>query len=200
MHVLEDTLQKLVADPNGKFSLIACEVIVLQIRMICETLLLGSTLAHIYEGKTDLPDNKWRPKHTFQELAKVSPHPLQVPVEIELHKHGEGQHHTNPISQPIDFGILNRIYGVCGDLLHVPTPRQVGSGKLPEYDLAQLQQWADGFKRLAMGHALMLPDLQIILLMIWTGNIDDSPEVFRLDADGDVCVDMSKYPAFSLLS
>lgn len=197
--IAEDALRQVEADSKNPISFVGCEVAVLQIRMICELLLTGSTAALLHEAGIKVSDTKWRPKDAFLELAKVSPHPLQVPISIELNKHGEGQHHIVPKSQPIRFEALSEIYGRCGDLLHVPTVRQIVAARLPEFDVSMLRRWLGGLKEIAMAHALMLPERQVVMLALWSGDTASKPEAFRLDAAGPSTLNMAAYPEFSLL-
>lgn len=197
--IAEDALRQVEADSKSPLAFVSCEVAVLQIRTLCELFLLGSTSAHLLEAGLEISDNKWRPKDAFQQLDKLSEHPLPLPVKVELHKNGEGRHHITPKSRPITFDALSMIYGMCGDLLHVPTTRQVLRGRLPEFDLALLWRWVGGFRELAMAHALMLPDRNIVVLCIWAGDASSQPEVFRLDAAGKSTMDIETYAVFSLL-
>lgn len=199
LNIAKLAIQRIEAAPENPLVVGDCEAAVLQIRLICELLLLGSAAAHLHEGGQSISDNKWRPKDTFYDLRRLSDHPLQVPVSIYLNKNGEGQHHIDPISQPLPFNLLHEIYGRCGDLLHVPTIRQVTDGKVPYFDVDQIRKWLDGFRVLAMGHALMLPERSIIMLCIWSGVEGAEPEAYRLDASGPSTFDIASYPEFSLL-
>jgi hypothetical protein len=197
--IAEDALRQVESDSANAIMFVGCEVAVLQIRMICELLLVGSTAAHLHEAGVSISATKWRPKDAFLELAKVNAHPLQVPVAIELHKNGIGQHHIIPKSQPLKFEALSEIYGRCGDLLHVPTVRQISEARLPEFDLGVLWRWLNGFREITMAHTLMLPERQIIMLAIWSGDPQSKPEAYRLDAAGPSTFDIHAYPEFSLL-
>ncbi|MFA6220055.1 MAG: hypothetical protein WC692_09805 [Erythrobacter sp.] len=156
-------------------------------------------MAHLAEAGMAISDKKWRPKDAFLELSQVNEHPLPMPIEIQLNKHGQGKHHIAPISQPVEFSVLAKVYGTCGDLLHVPTAKQVFTSKLPAFGIGVLEAWINGFKRIAMAHALMLPKREIILVVSWSGKIEEKPEVFRLDAAGESTMNMDNYPPFELL-
>lgn len=197
--IAEDALRQVEADPKSPLAFVGCEVAVLQIRMLCELFLLGSTAAHLLEAGIEISDNRWRPKDSFQQLDKLSDHPLPLPIEIQLNKNGEGLHHVTPKSQPIKFEALALIYGKCGDLLHVPTTRQVLRARLPEFDLALLWRWLAGFRERASAHALMLPERKVIVLCIWSGDPASPPEVFRLNAAGESTLDIKSYAEFALL-
>jgi hypothetical protein len=161
--VAEDALRQVVNKPANPLNWVGCEVATMQIRLVCELLLLGSTVAHLKEGQQTLSEKKWRPKDAFFQLDKISEHPLPIPIKVELNKNGEGQHHVDPISKPVPFDALAEIYGRCGDLLHVPTAKQAFDGKLPEFDVELLTRWIEGFKKLVCAHVLMLPKREIDL-------------------------------------
>src|SRR5436305_1214224 len=117
--VMENAVSRLIAAERSHDELIAnpthpeawknCDFIALQVRKLCELMLLGSTLAHWREGTAQINPNKWRPKEAFGELSQLSAHPLQVPVTMETHHSGQGHHHVTPLSKPIPFGTLNSI-------------------------------------------------------------------------------------------
>lgn len=196
--VAEDALAQVERTPGNPLNFVGCEIAVLQVRMICELFLLGSTATHLHEAGLEISDTKWRPKDTFAQLNKLNEHPLPLPVEVQLHARGEGQHHLVPKSQPVPFEALSRIYGICGDLLHVPTVRQITTNRLPEFDVAQIWTWLKGFREIAMGHALMLPERQVVMFCVWSGLQENRAEAFRLDAVGPSTMDISTYPPFTL--
>jgi hypothetical protein len=187
-----------VNNPSAFTASYDCERAALQLRLICELLLLGSTASHILDGGVEVTDTEWRPKNSFHNLRQFSEHPLPLPVSVHYDKNGPGQHHIEPLSKPIDFGRLSQIYGICGDLLHVPTLRQVLHDRKPEFDLDRLGRWLKGVGELMRAHTLMLPERKIILLCIWSGVPGESPSVYRMDAQGESVFDMSSYPDFSL--
>jgi hypothetical protein len=191
--------EELLTNPTHPNSWKNCDFVALQVRKLCELMLLGSTLAHWREGTADINPKKWRPKDAFGELSQLSTHPLQIPVEIQTHSGGSGQHHAVPLSKAIPFNTLNAIYGLCGDLLHIPSAKKVASGAIPPYDAAVFKSWMDGFRRLLQGHALLLPGLERILLCRWSGSPIEIPEVFLLIALGPSTLDLSDYPEFNLL-
>lgn len=197
--VAADALRQVRANPSNANNFAGCEVAAIQIRKVCEALVLGVTACHMIDDKHVVSDRKWRPKDAFQELEQINEHPLPVPVEVILDHAGPGQHHVVPQSKPMPFSTLSRIYGICGDLLHVPTLRQVVKGRLPEFDVPLLLDWIGGFSALVRGHALMLPKREIVMLCIWNGSFETKPEVYRLDAVGDSTLDLDKLCEFELL-
>jgi hypothetical protein len=195
----EQCHEELTCNPTHPESWKNCDFIALQLRKLCELMLLGSTLAHWREGTAEINPKKWRPKEAFGELSQLSNHPLQVPVTIQLHEGAQGEHHAEPVSKGMPFDTLHAIYGLCGDLLHVPSAKKVAAGAIPPFDAALFKSWMDGFRRLLQGHALLLPGIQLILLCTWSGSPTEPPEVFLLSATGPTTLDMSQYPEFNLL-
>lgn len=191
--------EELIANPMHPDSWKNCDFVALQVRKLCELMLLGSTLAHWREGTAEINPKKWRPKEAFGELSQLSNHPLQVPVAIHPHSSGTGQHHAEPLSTGMPFNTLNTIYGLCGDLLHIPSAKKVAAGAIPAFDAALFKSWIDGFRRLLQGHALLLPAIERILLCRWSGSPTEVPEVFLLIALGPSTLDLSHYPEFNLL-
>lgn len=194
----EEAISLVSANSQDSVAYLGCEVAVLQIRMICELLLVGSTAAHLNEGGVSLDAGKWRPKDSFYELSKVNAHPLQIPVKVSFDQNGSGQHRIEPTSQPIEFSAVSEIYGKCGDLLHIPSVKQIVDRRLPEFDIALINRWIGGLKEIAMGHVLMLPERKVVLLAIWGGTKEAKPEAFRLDSEGPSTLILDALPAFCL--
>ena len=206
--VMEDVARRIIAAEKSlaevsenhghPFAWVGCEVAVVQLRKICELFLLGSTIAHLEDGQADLDAKKWRPKDAFIQLEGASEHGTQLPVEIQFDHNGPGAHHITPKSGPMSYQALKVIYGICGDLLHVPTAQQVFKGKLPSFDVDQLTRWLAGLKELAQAHVLMLPHRKRVYLCFWDGSLEKSPELVLLSAEGESTLKLEDYPNFSL--
>lgn len=206
--VMEDIARRIIAaemslaevreSADHPFSWVGCEVAVLQLRKLCELFLLGSTIAHLEGSDVELDPKKWRPKDAFSQLGNASEHATQVPVTIQFDLNGPGAHHITPKSRPLPFQALSVIYGICGDLLHVPTAQQVFKGKLPSFDVDQLTRWLAGLRELAQSHVLMLPQRQKIYLCFWNGGLEQAPELVLLSAEGDSTLKIEDYPPFAL--
>lgn len=184
--------------PNASNAWQRCEQATLHLRMVCELILLGSTASHILDGGVELKDTEWRPKHAFYNLRQFNEHPLPMPVRVHFNEHGAGQHHVEPLSKPVDFNRLSKVYGMCGDLLHVPTLRQVLEDRKPEFDLDFIGQTLSGLGQLMMSHTLMLPERKVVMLCVWSGEASDEPQIFRMDAQGDSAFDQTLLPEFNL--
>ena len=196
--IASDALSEVDKSGDNPMNFVGCELAVLQVRLICELMLLGATSAHLVEAGLDLRDNEWRPKHAFYDLSQQSEHPLPFPIVLQSDDERRS-HHATPISQPVSFEALSRIYGICGDLLHAPTFRQVSKNRMPEFDVPLIWSWVNGFRELLLGHALFLPERKIGLICVWSGKRDEQPTAFRIDAKGQSTLDLSTFPPFSLL-
>lgn len=197
--IADEALNRVEADPQGKLAQGAFETAVLQTRLLCELFLLGAVAAHLVEGGLNISKNEWRPKLVFQELSKFNDQPLPIPVDLQLNKRGFGSHHVQPKSGALSFQNLSKVYGLCGDFLHIGTVGQVIKGKTAILNFDQLKQWLNDFHMLLMGHILMLPERQLVLLTVWSGDFDESPSVYKLEADGQSTFDAGTLPEFSLL-
>jgi hypothetical protein len=196
--VADNALNEAECNPEHPNTWTSCELATVQIRVICELLLLSSSLAHLGAGES-LDDRKWRPKDVFSELTKLSEHPLQIAVQVEFNKNGPGNHHIIPLMQPLSLDKLSRVYGICGDLLHAPSARQVLRQSLPSFDIKQIRSWLNGLIRLANGHALMLPRREKIILSIWRPEETLEPKCYSMAAFGESTFDPSSLPEFELL-
>ena len=198
--VCENALSGLSAEPTHNDAWISADLVALQLRKICEMLLLGSSLAHLFAGSENFDPRKWRPKDAFAELEKINEHPLPAPIEItDLDASSEGRR-IKPLSKPLPFSLLSEIYGQCGNLLHVPSAEKVLNGKVPPFDIVRFRQWILGLKRLMSGHILLLPEMQKILLCIWIGKEAEPPQIYLMEADGPVSFDTSILPEFDLFA
>jgi hypothetical protein len=196
--VCKKALANLSAVPASDDGWIAADLVTLQVRKICEMLLLGSSLAHLFGGNTNFDSRKWRPKDAFGELEKINKHPLPAPIELAFYSMPTGERQIRPASKPMPFSLLSAIYGHCGSLLHVPSAEKVLKGKIPPFDIGRFNQWVFGFKRLMSGHVLLLPELEKILL--WTGKGDDKPGIYLMEANGPSIFDTTELPDFDLLT
>lgn len=196
----EKVLDELAKNPEDPFALQGCELAALQIRLVCELLMLGCQMAHLEDAGAEIANNKWRPVDAYAQLKDLSDHALPMPVVVEYNKNGEGWHHIEPTSKPIPFSRISKLYGICGDLLHAPTIKKVLSGKMPEFDVDLMRSWVFDLKQLIQSHTLMLPERKIIFLSLWEGTFEHEPELYRLDAAGESTFDLTKYPDCELLA
>ncbi len=200
LSVCEQMLSNLSSDPLNEDGWIASDLVSLQMRKTCEMMLLGSALAHLREGNSEVNPRKWRPKDSFNELSKVNQFPLPAPIELAFGQHPSGAKQILPASKPIPFGTISAIYGHCGDLLHVPSPARVLKGKISPFDIGKFVGWVEGLKRLIAGHVLMMPERKTILLCLWNGVKATPPSVYLMEADGPSTFNVDQLPDFSLLT
>ena len=196
----EESLREMIEDSDHPNVWKNVDFVGLQVRKVCELFLLGSSLAHLREGGAEFDSSKWHPKDAFRELAKLNEHPLPVPVTIELHKNGPGQHHASPVSKPIPFEVLAGIYGMCGNVVHIPSAKKVLKGSPLPFDAGHLRKWIEGFLRLLMSHVLFLPEFKIGIICTWSGNRDDKPSCTIIAAEGDAMFDVDSLPNFDLVT
>ena len=194
----QTALQKVLSEPKSNKAWIEADFITLQVRKICEMILLGSIFAHLWDGHNNLDLTKWHPKEMFQQLDGLNEFPLLIPIELELCTLGE-QRQIMPTSKPLPFDIIASIYGRCNDLLHAPTASKVIKGKIQPFDTAKFQTWVDGFGRLMAGHVLMLPERNRILLCLWSGESGVKPDVYIMEAKGPSTFNVNMLPEFRIL-
>lgn len=194
------SLEELISNPEHPRGWSNCDFIAVQNRKLCELLALGASLAHLRATETEFNAGNWRPSDVIRALEGVNPYPLPFPVQIELNKNGVGQHHIKPTSRPVHSGVITGIYGRCGDLLHVPSARRVIQGRLGAFEVERFQQWLVGWKSLLMGHVLLLPEIENIMLCQWSGQFDDRPNCFFLGGEGPAVFNADDLSEFVLLT
>lgn len=197
--VCEDLLVELAQNHVRPDAWMVSDLVTLQMRKFCEMVMLGSAFAHLWDGYTEFDLNTWHPKDTFGALKDLNNHPLPIPIELEFREHESGARQIMPASKPMPFGVLSSIYGRCNDLLHLPSVAKVLKNKVQPFDIGQFQTWVAGFKRLLLGHLLMLPNRSKILLCTWSGKADNQPSVFVMEAEGPSTFDYSTLPDFKLV-
>lgn len=198
--VCESLLNELARDNSRPDAWIASDLVTLQLRKFCEMVMLGSAFAHHWDGYADFDLNTWHPKETFAALKDLSDHPLPIPIELEFREHESGARQIMAASKPMPFDVLSKIYGRCNDLLHLPSVAKVLKNKVQPFNITQFQTWIAGFKRLLLGHVLMLPNHSKILMCLWSGKAEDRPNVYIMEADGPTTFDFSDLPDFQLVA
>lgn len=196
----ENALIRLTAEPAHEEAWIAADLVALQVRKICEMLLLGSSLAHLFGGNDNFDQRKWRPREAFNELEKINRHPLPAPIDLKVYPMPGGIKQIRPLSKPMPFELLSLIYGHCGNLMHVPSADKVLKNQVPRFDVSQFGRWVTGLKRLMAGHVLLLPEMEKILLCIWAGEADKNPDIYLMESAGPAAFETSSLPDFDLLT
>jgi hypothetical protein len=174
------------------------DFIALQVRKVCELIMLGSSLAHLDEGEAPINAKKWRPKDSFAELAKVNQNPMPVPVRPQWSVQTDGSKQVVPASKPIPFDILSVIYGHCGDLLHVPSAAKVLNEAITPFDVRKFRGWVNGLAQLMSAHMLMLPAIKRVIICRWFGSEEDL-EMVMIEGEGAAVFDMGNLPDFSMV-
>lgn len=192
-----DAIEK---SPESSDNWMHLDFVTLQVRKVCELLLLGSSLAHLREGNAELDPRKWRPKDAFAQLNKLSQHALPIPLSPMINQHPSGAKQILPASKPLPYSVLSEIYGHCGDLLHVPSAEKVLSERITPFDCSKFRRWVDGFTRLMSGHVVMLPTLDRIILCTWSAQPNEEPNVYLLEGAGPSTVDVDGLPEFDLIT
>lgn len=198
--VCDRALVALATEPDYEDNWIRADLVTLQVRKVCEMLLLGSSLAHLHEEKYEINSRKWRPKDSFGELLRVNDCPLPMPIELGGIDAVTGKRRIKPLSRPMPFDTLSAIYGHCGDFLHVPSAEKVLKGKVSPFDTSRFREWVSGLKRLICGHLLILPDFEKIILCLWGDNSLEWPKAYLMEPSGPSTHEFGKLPEFSLLT
>ena len=71
--------------------------------------------------------------------------------------------------------------------------------EMPTYDLGQLERWWDGFERLLRNHALILPQVQQILVCLHERGSNASPQIFLMAGEGEAVFVTENLPEFEII-
>ena len=104
-----------------------------------------------------------------------------------------------PLAKPIRSKIISQIYGRTNNVLHVGTLDRILSMEMPTYDLGQLERWWDGFERLLRNHALILPQVQQILVCLHERGSNASPQIFLMAGEGEAVFVTENLPEFEII-
>ena len=196
--VCEAKLIEIRTNPNKIETIVDIDCVALQVRKICELILLAATLAHVEDG-FNLDKKHWHPKDAFRELKKFNAFPLPLPLENAVNFVG-GSKQLAPASKPMPFRTLASIYGQCGNIIHVPSAEKILAETIPPFDFAKYKQWVDGFHRLVGGHILLLPEIRKVLVCTWTGRATDPPQGSLEEGDGEAILQLAGLKDFDLLT
>ncbi|MDZ4307682.1 hypothetical protein [Allopontixanthobacter sp.] len=173
--------------------------VALQVRKVCELIVLGSTLAHLQEG-TELDPKHWHPKDAFKELEKFNQHPLPMPLQLYISVDEHGAKQFVPAMKPIPLLALNRVYGQCANILHVPSAQKVLEEQVVPFEWAKYRSWVDDLVRVTRSHALLLPSIQSLIVCRWSGVCGEDPEITMASGIGEAVLDAENLADFDLLS
>lgn len=173
--------------------------VALQVRKVCELIVLGSTLAHLQEG-TELDPKHWHPKDAFKELERFNQYPLPIPLQLYISVDEHGAMQFVPAMKPIPLSALNRVYGQCANILHVPSAQKVLEEKVVPFEWDKYRSWVDGFVRVIRSHALLLPSIQSLIVCQWSGVWGESPEITMATGNGEAVLNAGNLAAFDLLN
>jgi hypothetical protein len=174
------------------------DFVTLQVRKICELIMLGSALAHLDEGSAEINARKWRPKDAFAELSRVNDNPMPIPIHRYWSVQADGSKQIVPASKPLPFQTLSAIYGHCGDLLHVPSAAKVLAEAVTPFDVSKFTAWVNGFAELMSAHVLMLPEIKRVIVCRWQDSNADL-EMILMEGDGEAFFEMDGLEDFSLV-
>lgn len=173
--------------------------VALQVRKVCELIVLGSTLAHLQEG-TELDPKHWHPKDAFKELEKFNQYPLPMPLQLYISVDEHGAKQFVPAMKPIPLSALDRVYGQCANILHVPSAQKVLEEKVVPFEWPKYRSWVDGLLRVTRSHALLLPTIQSLIVCRWSGVWDEDPEITMASGIGEAILNAENLADFNLLN
>jgi hypothetical protein len=199
LRVADQLLDQINENRDAEDSWVHADSVALQVRKVCELILLGSTLAHLQDGAA-LDPKHWRPKDAFMEIAKVNGNPLPLPLHPYSSVAENGSKQFVPSMKPMTYAALTRVYGLCGDLLHVPSAEKVLNEKVTPFDWDRFKAWVIDLKMLMRGHALLLPSIESLIVCSWSGLPDHEPEIILAEGVGGAFLNPDGLKDFDLLA
>jgi hypothetical protein len=180
LDAISESIAELKSNTSHENNWKNCEFSWSQIRKICEFLTVAIVFAHHCDTGAITALDKWRPKDLLAEASKLSSHPTPVSIAPDFEKDADGHKQIKPLTKPIAPALISEIYGRASEPIHVGSLERILSGKLPPFDVDQIERWIDGFRRLLTNHILLLPGLKKAL--VWRAGAET--EFFILGSDG----------------
>ena len=183
LDAISASLSELNANPTHSDSWKNCDFCWFQMRKICEYLTVGIVLAHHCDTGAIADLGKWRPKDLLAQASKLSNHPTPVQISPFFGSGPEGEKQIEPLARPIRPDLISSVYGRCSELLHVGSLERILAGKLPSYDVSQMEAWLIGFRKLLSDHVVLLPGVQKIIVSL-TGPTQTSTFILASEGAG----------------
>jgi len=199
LRVADRLLDQIYENRESEESWIHADSVALQVRKVCELFLLGSTLAHLEEG-TGLDPKHWHPSDAFRELQKFNDYPLPFPIRYQLSVAEDGSKQFVPEMKPMTYTALGRVYGYCGNLLHVPSASKFLDEKVHAFDWDKFKGWVGDFTRITRAHVLLLPKIESLIVCRWSGQEGEAPEIIVAEGVGEAALQADGLKDFDLLA
>jgi hypothetical protein len=131
---------------------------VLQIRFICESIALGCLAAHgdYTETHTTKFRDQWRANEIMRRLSDLNP--TFFPIAMTQKIISEGQFHLEPRSGALTKDEFVRLYGRCGDYLHIGTFSDLLEDKKSSFPMPEIVDSGRRLNELLSIHTIMLLD------------------------------------------
>ncbi|WP_421989707.1 hypothetical protein [Qipengyuania sp.] len=149
---------------------------------------------------TELDPKHWHPKDAFKEIEKFNENPLPIPLQLFVSVGADGEKQFVPAMKPMTLGALNRVYGQCANILHVPSAQKVLEDKIVPFEWQKYRSWVDDFIRLMRAHALLLPAVQSVIICQWSGAAGAQPQIILAEGVGEAVLNPDGLGEFSLLT
>ncbi len=149
--------------------IIVSEFCYLQLRFICEPIIIGCAVAHgdIEEVESRRFQKEWNAARLANYLSKIHPEFYPRPTRQILGSDGKVERIENVTDGFLTLDELKELYDEAGSRLHAGSAQSFRLGKRPEVDLKRIANWTGRIRRLLNHHCIQLidPSFQIWTLM-----------------------------------
>jgi hypothetical protein len=192
------SLDEILANPIHANVWQNCDFCCLQFRKVCEYVAVSMTAVHCDYFDETVNLKKWKPKELLTQVSNFNVFPLPIPISGPQHSR-QGTTHLVPLCKAVRVNDISRIYGLCGDVLHVGSLDRIQKMKMPSYNIEQMIGWLRGFDALLVNHVVLLPKIQEALVCL-NGNQGSAAKIFAVSARSESCFATDNLAEFDGLS
>jgi hypothetical protein len=166
--------------------IIVSEICYLQLRLLCELIILGCAVAQgeLADLKAKRIKKTWHAAELAAKLQELHPDFYPVPGAQVLGGNGKVERLETVKGGFLTLAQLRTLYAECGDRLHVGSLERVLNDRRPNIDLNRIRWWQDLIVRLLNHHQIQLYEPNFQLWTIMQANSDGRVHVTLFERIG----------------
>lgn len=166
--------------------IIVSELCYLQLRLICELIILGCAVAQgdLSDLKAKKIKKTWHAAELAKKLQELHPDFYPVPGEQVVGDNGKVERLETVQDGFLTLAQLRTLYAECGDRLHIGSLERILNDKRPNLDLDRIRWWQDLIVKLLNHHQIQLYESNFQLWTIMQAKNDGKVHVSLFERIG----------------